>query len=238
MCDEWMPALTLPLAIEQFQQLPRHPAYKYEYFGGKAHLTPQPRFYHALLDLERLTGPAPLPENVALRPLQPADIGDLEHIFAAAFDRQQPYASIDAERRLQAAHEALIKVQSGGDGPWIAEASLVAVEKDVHAIGAIFITLLPDEDPADWESFHWREPPPEGCAGGIGRPHVTWIFVSPWHVGRGIGTALLTAAAAVLGTLGYRRLASTFLLGNESSMLWHWRNGFELQTYPASRRRR
>jgi hypothetical protein len=32
-------------------------------------------------------------------------------------------------------------------------------------------------------------------------------------------------------------LASTFLLGNESSMLWHWRNGFQLLQYPGSRRR-
>ena len=33
------------------------------------------------------------------------------------------------------------------------------------------------------------------------------------------------------------RLASTFLLGNDSSTLWHWRNGFRLQPlYSAMRR--
>jgi hypothetical protein len=26
------------------------------------------------------------------------------------------------------------------------------------------------------------------------------------------------------------------MLGNHSSMLWHWRNGFRLLPYPASRR--
>jgi hypothetical protein len=33
------------------------------------------------------------------------------------------------------------------------------------------------------------------------------------------------------------RLSSTFLQGNDSSLLWHWRNGFELLENPGSRRR-
>jgi hypothetical protein len=37
--------------------------------------------------------------------------------------------------------------------------------------------------------------------------------------------------------MGFTHLASTFLLGNDSSMLWHWRNGFQLAGYPGSRRR-
>ena len=136
------------------------------------------------------------------------------------------------------ARQALAKVQSGGDGPWIPEASFVAVEKEVHPIGAIFITLLPDTDPSDWDSYHWREPPPQHWREQVlGRPHLTWVFVSPWHLGHGTGTALLGAAVAALRGIGYRRLASTFLVGNDSSMLWHWRNGFELQAYPGSRRR-
>ena len=32
----------LPLTTEQFWQLPRHPAYKYEYFDGAVHLSPRP----------------------------------------------------------------------------------------------------------------------------------------------------------------------------------------------------
>ena len=37
--------------------------------------------------------------------------------------------------------------------------------------------------------------------------------------------------------LGYTELISSFILGNDSSMLWHWRNGFELLPYSGSRRR-
>ena len=38
--------------------------------------------------------------------------------------------------------------------------------------------------------------------------------------------------------MGYKELASTFLIGNDSSMLWHWRSGFRLLAYPGSWRRR
>jgi hypothetical protein len=52
-----------------------------------------------------------------------------------------------------------------------------------------------------------------------------------------VGTGLLHAAAAALARLGFTHLTTTFLLGNDSSMLWHWRNGFQLVGHPASRRR-
>jgi len=70
----------------------------------------------------------------------------------------------------------------------------------------------------------------------MGRPHLTWIFVSPWQAGYGVGMALLAAAVQGLIGLGYRELASTFLLGNESSTHWHWRAGFRLLAYPGSMR--
>ena len=99
------------------------------------------------------------------------------------------------------------------------------------------MTLLPDEDPSDWDSFAWREPPPADCLElKLGRPHMTWIFVHPYFTFTGAGTTLLHAAGRTLIQMGYRTLASTFLLGNDSSMLWHWRNGFRLASHPGSRR--
>jgi GNAT superfamily N-acetyltransferase len=232
-----MPVIQLPLSVEQFHQLPRHPAYKYEYLEGQGYLTPRPKFYHALLDLSRVTPLTP-PGNINLRPLEDRDLGDLEHVFAGAFERQQPFASLEREVRREAAQRALEKTCTGGDGPWIRQASFVAVEQERAAIGAIFVTLLPDADPADWNSFRWQEPPPADCIERrLGRPHLTWIFVSPWSAGYGTGTALLGAAVNILRDFGYQQLASTFMVGNESSMLWHWRNGFELQPYPGTRRR-
>ena len=82
------------------------------------------------------------------------------------------------------------------------------------------------------------EPPPPDCfQKRLGIPHLTWIFVDPIVQGYGVGTALLSALVNRLLDMGYDRLSSTFLQGNDSSLLWHWRNGFELLENPGSRRR-
>jgi GNAT superfamily N-acetyltransferase len=70
-----------------------------------------------------------------------------------------------------------------------------------------------------------------------GQPHLTWIFVRRFEQGAGIGTQLLQKAVRVLKKQGYRTLWTTFLIGNESSVIWHWRNGFELAPASFSKRR-
>src|SRR5579885_744587 len=104
MCDEWMPRLELPITFEQFHQLPRNAAYKYEYFDEVAWLNPRPRYYHALLDLEPLAERPPegASRTAALRSVQSADWEDLAPLFAAAFDRQQPFSGLEGERRVAA----------------------------------------------------------------------------------------------------------------------------------------
>jgi GNAT superfamily N-acetyltransferase len=236
MCDEWMSALQLPLTPEQFRQLPRNASYRYVWFDGMAWINPRPRYYHTLLDLRE-----PMPEAkadpVPLRPVAPEDWEALEHLFAAAFEHQPPFNGLDDETRLRAAGRSLRQTRVGGDGPWIEAASFLAPASDGRPVGAVLVTLLPDRDATDWHSYHWQEPPPPDCiARRLGRPHLTWIFVHPAAAGRGIGSALLRQAAAALRGLGYTELASTFLAGNDSSMLWHWRQGFRLLAHPASRR--
>jgi GNAT superfamily N-acetyltransferase len=236
MCDHWMPTITLALTMEQYRQLPRHPAYRYEYLNGKAILSPNSRHYHAMLDLATGRGPAEAPSAMVLRPVLPSDIVELVPVFAAAFRDIQPFGSLESETRKVAAEEALHRTITGGDGPWIEKASFVAVEKD-KPVAAIFFTLLPDGDPTDWDSYRWNDPPPLGCIERrLGRPHLTWIFVSPHSAGTGIGSALLEAGCRELLALGYAQLLSTFVIGNASSMLWHWRNGFRLLAYPGSKR--
>jgi GNAT superfamily N-acetyltransferase len=240
MCDEWMPTLHLPLTPEQFHQLPRNPAYRYELINGQAVLSPKARFYHARLDLKkfcRRRGPA-LPEEVAIRPMRAERFADLAELFAAAFDRLQPFGSLDWDSRLRAARTCLERTRNGGDGPWIETASFTADDPKGNALGAILLTLLPEGDPTDWRTYSWHEPPPPDCIPRrLGQPHLTWIFVAPLTTGEGIGTALLAASARVLWRLGFSHLLTTFLLGNESSMLWHWRNGFELLACSGSLRR-
>jgi GNAT superfamily N-acetyltransferase len=241
MCDEWMPGIRLPLTRDQFHQLPRNPAYKYEYLDGQAYLSPRPRHFHGLLELKPVgeTSLEAADEPLRLRRLRAEDFPALEPLFAAAFHRMQPFGSLDDARRREAARQCLERARTGGDGPWVQQASFLAVAaEDARPVGAIVITLLPVGDPCDWDSYYWHEPPPPDCVERrLGQPHLTWIFVAPRQTQRGVGTALLEAAVRELLAMGFTHLLSTFLFGNDSSMLWHWRNGFQLLPYPGSLRR-
>src|ERR1700687_1667901 len=219
MCDHWMPLVKLSLTMEQFHQLPRNGAYKYEYIGGQAYLSPRPRHYHALLELQ----PRSVNAEVIVRPVVPGEGMNLARLFAASFGSIQPFGDLDDATRLQASRESLARVLAGGDGPFIERASFVAVDEE-RTIGAILVTLLPDGDPCDHECYEWREKPPTDCIEKrLGRPHLKAVFAAPDARGNGIGTALLAATINELLKMGYKELLSTFMIGNELSTLWHWR---------------
>lgn len=238
MYDEFFTTIKLEITIEQFHQLPRNPAYKYEFFSNKAWFTPRPKYYHAILDLHTLEARDVVDahEKVIIRRLAADDWKHLPRLFAAAFHRIVPFSTFDDQVRQECARKCLEYTRTGGDGPLIEQACFTAAEEgSPHLCGAILVTLMPDVDLTDWDGPRWQEPPPPDCiAKRLGRPHLTWIFVGPMTAGRGLGTALLAASARELLALGFAELASTFLLGNESSMLWHWRNGFRLLAYPGS----
>jgi GNAT superfamily N-acetyltransferase len=221
-----MPHLTIPMSLEEFRRLPRNAAYRYRYRDGFATLAPIAFYYRASLDLTR---PFPCPFDVALRPVTDGDHRALPSVFAAAFENVQPFGSLDAATRLTAARTALSQTFRDGDGPWIRDASFVAVDAVGTPVGAILITLVPPEGPFGQDRFVWTEhPEPDAVARRLGRPHITWVFVQSDRSGRGVGTALLHTAANRLREMGYRELVTTFILGNDSSIMWHWRHGFRL----------
>jgi len=180
---------------------------------------------------------APPPsEAVTFRPLEPHDWAAFPGLFADAFRDVQPFAGLDDAECHRAATECLEQTRTGGDGPPILPACFVA-EVNGQVAGGMLVTLIPKREPGDWWDGLWHEPPPpDAAARGLARPHLTWVFVAPLYAGHGIGSALLVHAANALLALGFTDLASTFSLGNESSTLWHWRNGFALMPYPASLR--
>src|SRR5262249_44211526 len=105
MCDDWMTGVQLPLTFEQFHHLPRNSAYKYEYFDGSALLSPRPKYYHALLDLDPppdLDGAAP---EAVLRPLTDSDWDALAPVFAGAFRALPPFGQLEDEPRVKAARQ-------------------------------------------------------------------------------------------------------------------------------------
>ncbi|MGE3803298.1 MAG: GNAT family N-acetyltransferase [Gemmataceae bacterium] len=232
-----MPGIDLSITRQQFEQLPRNAAYRYEFLQGQAYLTPRPKHYHAMLKLKPAEPgiPAACPD-VTVRPVVEGEPAGLAPLFERAFSTMQPFGSLDCATRLEAARTVLERTRKGGDGPWIADASFVA-EREAKPVGAILITLLPGGNPEGHDCYYWHENPPDDAIDRcLGVPHLTWIFVTPMSAGRGVGSLLLAHAANRLVERGFTRLLSTFLLGNDSSMLWHWRNGFELLAYPGSQR--
>lgn len=253
MIHDWFRTLEFPCDWARFAALPRHPAYRYEYRGGRATMTPQPRFHHALLSLVECRflqrplhpladHPSTAPANRLagyLRRLQPADWELLPALMARAFADSAPLAHLSTAERLQAADSLLQRTRSGEDGPLAENACfLLAQPGENEPEGAILVTLIPDGDLDTFNSAAWTEAPPSQAAQRRwGRPHLTWIFTSPHRRRRGYAETLLTASLRELDSMHYSHLASTFLLGDAASLAWHWRMGFRLLSHPGSPRR-
>lgn len=207
------PVLEFPLSFEEWDRLPRNPAYKYEYFDGRAVLSPRPWTRSAVLELDSWQ-PVRLRRAPTLRPLVPGDWDRLPDLFASAFLRELPFSVLPEAGARDLAERVLDFTRMGGDGEVLVEACIVA-EDEEGPTGAALVTLVPP-----------RQVDLEGESPGL-LPHLTWIFVSAWEKRRGCGTALLGAVIERLRADGYRRLVSTFLVGS-SSALWHWQNGFRM----------
>ena len=247
MLDDWFRTIELKITFDEYARLPRHPAYKQEYYDEHCVLTPRPKGYHAVLDLREATGSGeqPLPRgalsrDVAIRLLRDGDWDEMPAVLAAAFHGVSPFCSLDHDRGedVEAARDCLTHTRNGGDGPVIEPACFVAAGDREEMLGALLVTLWPARSSSEWSPWMWPEPPPtDAISRRLGRPHLTWVFVRPWEVGWGIGTAMLHAAARSLRQMGFEQLASSFMSGNDSSILWHWRNGFRLLPYAGSLRR-
>lgn len=146
------------------------------------------------------------------------------------------YCGMEDDAAQAAAASCLERTRTGGEGPLVESACFAVADDEDVPRGATMITLGPDTDLTSLDHLHWKTPPSDAVQRGLGRPHLTWIFVSPWIARFGIGTALLGHSVNALLARGYRQLASTFWLGNESSTLWHWQSGFRLMNWYGSHR--
>jgi GNAT superfamily N-acetyltransferase len=227
--ERWYPYFRLPISIEQFHTLPRNSAYRYEFFDGVAHLSARPKCYHCGIEIDALAKPELVPldwkASPGVRAFAESDWPLLPEPFSHAMHAMLPFAALDDEKRLEASLDCLQQVRDGKEGPLIPEACFVAVdENDGHILGGALVTLwqLNEFDFAEWQVETL--------------PHLTWIFVLPMLQRHGIGSLLLWHVLAALRAQGYPRLASTFLLGNDASAMWHWRHGFQLAGYMMSPR--
>lgn len=228
----WFGSLRAPMSIASFRRLPRHAAYKFEYWDGQLRISPRWQSHGFFLGL-RPPGGAPVvdpPEGVRVRLLAADDWDTLPEVLAVAFADAPPLGMLGVRRRLWAACGWLRETREGDEGLLVEPACIVAADRDDprRVVGALIVTLMPDLARALYQGRRCAVSPPPELAPSPGQPQMSWVFVDPRSAGRGTGTAMLATAAGALWGLGYRELASATHRGNDASMAWHWANGFRL----------
>ncbi|MGF1582649.1 MAG: GNAT family N-acetyltransferase [Gemmataceae bacterium] len=239
MASRWMRPIRFPIRSEQFYQLPRHPAYKYEFLDGVAYVSPQPRYFHAVLDLkhDQRVGYALSEVEVEIGAIEDKDEAELIALFADAFSGVVPFVGLWDEKLISAGRSCLQQTREGGDGTWCRNASFVARWKG-EVVGAVYITVLPPGmDLCRGDVWTLDDFAPVEADSGEGTPHLTWIFVSRSARSQGVATRLLQESIRSLRQVGYKELVTTIVSGNEKSLLWHWQNGFRICSIPGSLQR-
>lgn len=194
------------MGMAEFRLLPREPGWKYEYFDGRAHITPRARFATVRVDVASRPFDAALP----LRGLRPADAEALMAAYVAAFADSVEYCDCDLEEVSRSAREN-IRAFCAGERGEILSASCVALEEasarpiDPMA-GAALVTRARD-----------------------GRPLLDMLFVHPRWQRRGLAQALVSWSLRELLAQGETMLRSRYHPANEPSRAWHHRFGFTLE---------
>ncbi|MCA8993452.1 MAG: GNAT family N-acetyltransferase [Planctomycetaceae bacterium] len=230
MLDEQFPEITLPLSAEQLSWLPRNPAYAYRVEGNEVRLTPEPKVLHALLPFKKSSRAVVASDELSIRKLSSDDWPELRSLFFDAFSASQPFSLLSVAEAQQLADACATRTEQCEDGPLVESACHVMFQsRGQRIVGASLVTLTPAGPLTDFSHPDWKSTPPDDAVPEKwGRPHLTWVFVSPSYSRRGLASRLLHSSIAELQQLGFAEMSSTFLADNTPSLLWHWQMGFEL----------
>jgi GNAT superfamily N-acetyltransferase len=228
----WFRPVRAPMSIASYRRLPRHPAYKFEYWDGQLRITPRWNS-HAMFLALRSPEEAVVPEleGASIRLLQDGDWDELPKVLGLAFADAPPLSVLRGRRRVWASRDWLWSTRDGDEGRLVQPACAVAVDRNdsTRLLGALIVTLMAGFTRSWYVRRRLAVPPPAPDLGEGGeQPQISWVFVHPAASGRGVGRALLAMATRSLWNAGYRELASATDCGNVTSMAWHWRNGFVL----------
>jgi GNAT superfamily N-acetyltransferase len=191
----------LPMRFEDWELLPYQPGWKYEYWGGCAHITPN---HQTAVTVVPVT-PRPVTASYAIRPVRPDDDIALLAVYLAAFADNQAFCDYTDERMSDAARRDLRESFTGRRAPLLG-AARVAVDAetvDTPLVGAALVSRDRQYGPV-----------------------LDLLFMHPaWHR-RGLATALVATAMNALHQAGERTLTSVYQLANPNSQAWHRAFGF------------
>jgi len=189
------------MRFEDWELLPYQPGWKYEYWGGCAHITPN---HQTAVTVATVT-PRPVTAPCVIRPVRPNDATPLLAVYLAAFADNQAFCDYTDEKMHDAARRDLCESFTGHRAPLLAAARVaVATEApDTPLVGAALLSRDREYGPV-----------------------LDLLFVHPtWHR-RGLATALVASAMNALHQADERTLTSVYQLANPTSQAWHRTFGF------------
>jgi GNAT superfamily N-acetyltransferase len=196
-----MKSQRIAMTVDEYHLLEMKPGWRYEYWDGKAHITPSPRYAITTLTVE----PRPVERSVKLRAVKRSDEEQLTEVFYEAFKDTSEYCDWEEDDIYQSAVEGIQSYYSGKRG---------------RPHTASYVAVIPDENSKEKIA---------GAAllvQGIGHPFLDILFIHPAYQQRGLATLLVSAAVNRLHKMGVKRLSSAYRLCNETSARWHRRFGF------------
>jgi len=186
---------------EEFKLMPRRLGWKYEYWDGKAHITPSYRIVTTAVEIEprSFTSPCLIVDK--------EDEAQLISAYFVAFSDTIEYCDWEPEKIATAAKNDIQDFFSGNRGkPLPASRVAVASQPDTGGESVVGAALIIEK--AD------------------GQPLLDMLFVIPEWQRKGVATALVSTAINELYRTGMKRLESRYLLGNNESQAWHHKFGF------------
>ncbi len=184
------------MSFVAFQRLRRQLGWKYEYYGGQAHVIPSRITVTLLFDLAPRT-----PNGIdIIRPVRVEDAETLRVPFLAAFALAPEYADYPTDRFRITAEKYIQGFFGSVRGEW-SPVSVVA-ELGGRIVGAALIKQ---------QRTH---------------PLLDCLFVRPDHARRGLATAMVSQVVNELVKSGETGLLSYVLLANGPSLAWHHQFGF------------
>lgn len=190
------------MSIEEFELLPMRPGWKYEYWDGRAHITPRE---HGVIVAMPVT-PRLVNTSLVLRRATSADAPELTTAFLEAFIDSVEYCDWETQKICEAADKAIRSHFAGERGkPHLASRAAMGFDRERGCdsiVGAALLAHAPRYSMLDL------------------------LFVRPDWQRDGIATALLSDAMNELHSGGESILKSAYHAANEASMNWHHRFGF------------
>lgn len=198
--------MKLPMSMDDFHRVPRHPDWKWEYWDGAAQLSYRPRTIELTLDTA-----------AAVRVTRQHDVRlvdttrDQERLrtfLADVWRTEDPCRTFDEQTTDEWLRYGLDTSFTRLDEP-----AGILVEAGAELVGAV-VTERP----------YPRDEIQVLCLG--------WLTVRSGYRCDGVATAMLAAVVEVLRTAGVQQLRSGVSVGNRPSLYWHWRNGFQAVSDP------